>query len=204
MTENTHQDLEQEIQSNDQSVKDKVEKQEEEQQLKNEETVAAEEKVEAAEEKQEVSETEKLSAELAEYKDKYLRIYSDFENFRRRTAKEKLELVSTANAGLLTDLLPVIDDFERALGAMEGKEEAKGLQEGVELVRNKFEKTLEQKGLKQMEIAKGDDFNPDFHEAITQIPVEDKKLKGKIVDVIEKGYFLGEKVIRFAKVVTGA
>ena len=140
-----------------------------------------------------------LVAEVAEYKDKYLRLYSEFENYRRRTSKERLELISTANSGLMEAFIPIEDDFDRALKA--GTE---GAVEGVELIFSKFKNTLEGKGLKKMETSSGDDFDEDFHEAITQIPAPDESLAGKIVDIVEPGYFLGEKVIRFAKVVTGS
>jgi molecular chaperone GrpE len=168
------------------------------------ETPASEETTEVSEEAAETSENEQLKTELEQQKDKYLRLYSDFENFRRRTAKERLELHKTASEDVLKDLLPVIDDLERALKAMENQQGAESLVEGVDLVYQKFIKTLTQKGLEPMKTEKGSDFDPDFHEAITQIPVQEEELKGKIVDVIEKGYLLGEKVIRFAKVVTGA
>lgn len=159
------------------------------------EPVASEEVVEEAE--------DELRAELAEAKDKYLRLYSEFENFRRRTAKERIELISSATKELVENLVPVIDDFERALKAMEVDEKTAPAREGTELIYNKLKKVLESKGLKKMEISRGDDFNEDYHEAITQIPAEEQ-LAGKIVDVVENGYFLGEKVVRFAKVVTGA
>jgi molecular chaperone GrpE len=139
----------------------------------------------------------KLQDELAESKDKYLRLYAEFENHRRRTAKERLEMISSANEQLIKNLLPVADDFERAeksLKEMTGK----GV-DGVLLIHQKLKKLLDQYGVKAMEVQ--GDFNPDFHEAITQVPDESKK--GKIVDVIEKGYLLGDKVIRFAKVVVG-
>jgi molecular chaperone GrpE len=145
------------------------------------------------------SEETDLAAEVADYKDKYLRLYSEFENYRRRTSKERLELISTANSGLMEALIPIADDFDRALKA--GTE---GAVEGVELIFNKFKNTLESRGLKKMGTIIGDDFDEDFHEAITQIPPPDEDLAGKIVDVVEPGYFLGEKVIRFAKVVTGS
>ena len=145
------------------------------------------------------SEEKDLAAEVADYKDKYLRLYSEFENYRRRTSKERLELISTANSGLMEALIPIADDFDRALKA--GTE---GAVEGVELIFNKFKNTLESRGLKKMGTIAGDDFDEDFHEAITQIPPPDEALAGKIVDVVEPGYFLGEKVIRFAKVVTGS
>ena len=140
-----------------------------------------------------------LAVEVANFKDKYLRLYSEFENYRRRTSKERLELISTANSDLMEALIPVADDFDRALKA--GTE---GDVKGVELIFNKFKTTLENKGLKKMSTTIGDEFNEDFHEAITQVPAPDETLAGKIVDIVEPGYFLGEKVIRFAKVVTGS
>lgn len=149
-----------------------------------------------------VIDTERLSAELQESRDKYLRLYSEFENFRRRTAKERIELIGSAAKDLVEVLVPVLDDFERALKSFESEAD-KAAREGIELIYNKFKKVLESKGLKKMEVTKGDAFNDDFHEAITQIPAE-KDLEGKIVDVVENGYFLNDKVVRFAKVVTGA
>lgn len=147
----------------------------------------------------------KAKEELADVKDKYLRLYSEFDNFRRRTSKEKLDLVSTANEELMIELLPVLDDFERGIKAMEAENsDANGLMEGVMLIYNKFKNVIDKKGLKLMETNPGDDFNSEIHDAITQIPAPEKKLKGKIVDTIEKGYYLNEKVIRYAKVVTGA
>lgn len=155
-------------------------------------------------EEPEVSEVEKLQVELQEAKDKYLRLYSEFENFRRRTAREKLDLIKTASEGLMVALLPVMDDFQRAQKALEESEDHKASKEGFDLIYNKFKNILTQKGLKPMEAKKGTDFNTEFHEAISQMPVEKKKLKGKVIDVVEKGYFLDEKVIRFAKVVIGS
>lgn len=156
-------------------------------------------KEEAKEEQVDVA---KLQSELAEQKDKYIRLYSEFDNFRRRTAKEKLEMIQSANEQLLKALLPVIDDFERAEKSFKDKD-SKDL-EGFFLIYNKFKKTLDQYGVKVMEAGSGSEFNPDLHEAITQIPAPDEKLKGKIVDVVERGYLLNEKVIRFAKVVVGS
>lgn len=144
----------------------------------------------------------KLRKELTEQKDKYLRLYSEFENFRRRTSKERLELTQSANEQLLKALLPVVDDFERAEKSFKDKND-KDL-EGFFLIQNKLKKLLEQFAVKEMDIKSGAGFNPDLHEAITQIPVTDEKLKGKVVDVVEKGYLLNDKVIRFAKVVVGA
>lgn len=145
-----------------------------------------------------------LKNELQESKDKYLRLYSEFENFRRRTAKERIELIKTAGEEVLTALLPVMDDFERAKKSIDGQEVNASVKEGVDLIYNKLSKILEQKGVKQMEVERGSDFNPEFHEAVTQFPAPEESLKGKVVDVLEKGYLLGDKVIRFAKVVTGA
>ena len=141
--------------------------------------------------------------ELSEAKDKYLRLYSEFENFRRRTSKEKLDLISTANKDLMSDLLPVLDDFERAMNAANESEDLSALKEGMELIQNKLNKSLQNRGLTKMKVKKGDDFDDEKHEAITQIPAE-KDLQGKIVDVVEAGYTLGETVVRFAKVVVGA
>ena len=149
---------------------------------------------------EEDSEEDDLEVQLSEAKDKYLRLYSEFENFRRRTAKERIDLITTASREVIEAMLPVMDDFERAIKAGEGSE----ANEGTILIYNKFKNILEGKGLKRMEINAGDEFDDDFHDAITQIPAPEKKLAGKIVDVVEPGYFLGEKVIRFAKVVTAA
>jgi molecular chaperone GrpE len=149
-------------------------------------------------------EAEKLQEELQQSKDKYLRLYSEFENFRRRTAREKLELMSTANENLMVALLPVMDDFERAKKALSESEDIKAAQEGFELIFSKFRNVLSQNGLKKMDTGKGNVFDTEFHEAISQMPVEKKKMKGKIVEVVENGYLLNDKIIRFAKVVTGA
>ncbi len=152
---------------------------------------------------EEKSELDQLRDEVEEHKDKYLRLYSEFDNYRRRTSKERLELIKTANEELVIALLPVVDDFERAQKASEGGND-EGEKEGVSLIYHKLVKVLEQKGVKEIETNKGDDFNDEIHEAITQIPAPEEDLKGKIVDVVEKGYYLEEKVVRFAKVVTGA
>jgi molecular chaperone GrpE len=144
----------------------------------------------------------KLQDELAEAKDKYLRLYAEFENHRRRTAKEKLEMIQSANEQLLKALIPVADDFERGENSFKEKTDKEA--EGFFLIQNKFKKILDQYGVKAMPAEKGSTFDADFHEAITQIPAPDEKLKGKVVDVIEKGYLLNDKVIRFAKVVVGS
>lgn len=144
----------------------------------------------------------KLQDELAESKDKYLRLYAEFENHRRRTAKEKLEMIQAANEQLIKALLPVVDDFERAEKSIKELSEKEAGASGILLIYQKLKKVLDQFGVKAMD-AKGD-FNPDLHEAITQVPVPDESQKGKIVDIVEKGYVINDKVIRFAKVVVGA
>lgn len=159
---------------------------------------------EGVSEEDNLNQEEKLSAEVAELKEKYLRLYSDFENFRKRTAKERIDLIKTASEEVLKDLIPVVDDFERAFKAAEKEADTQKIQEGNQLIFQKLVKILESKGLKPMEDLIGQPFNPDTQEAITQIPSPSPELKGAVVDVVEKGYFLGEKVVRFAKVVIGA
>ena len=166
------------------------------------ENVAASPESAASAEDGQVAELQKLQAEIAEQKDKFIRLYSEFENFRRRTAKEKLEMIQSANEQLIKTLLPVADDFERAEKSFKEKDD-KDL-EGFFLIYNKFKKTLDQAGVKVMDLHPGSDFDADLHEAITQIPVADEALKGKVVDVVENGYLLNDKVIRHAKVVVGS
>jgi molecular chaperone GrpE len=144
----------------------------------------------------------KLQDDLAEAREKYVRLYAEFENHRRRTSKEKLEMIQTANESLLKSLLPVIDDFDRAEKAF--KDQTGKEAEGFILIHNKFKKTLEQYGVREMEITADTKFDAEFHEAITQVPVTEDSKKGKIVDVVERGYLLNDKVIRFAKVVVGS
>lgn len=147
------------------------------------------------------AELKKLQDDLAESKDKFVRLYSEFENFRRRTAKEKIDMIQTANEQLIKSLLPVMDDFERAEKAFQSTSSKEA--EGFLLIYTKFRKTLEQVGVKPMDIGPGAEFDADVHEAITQVPAPDDSLKGKIVEVVEKGFLLNEKVIRYAKVVVG-
>lgn len=142
-------------------------------------------------------------SEVAELKDKYLRLYADFENFRRRTAKEKLEMISSASADVIKSVLPIVDDFERAKLSFESSTEIEALKEGVDLIYTKLYKTLEAKGLKSMD-AKGEAFDAEIHESIAQFPAPTEDLKGKVIDEIEKGYYLNDKVIRYAKVIVGA
>lgn len=145
---------------------------------------------------------QELGQKLDEMNDKYLRLFSEFDNFRKRTQKEKLELFKTAAEDVMLAMLPVLDDFERALKAADENGSDENHREGIELIYNKFRKTLEQKGLESLD-SMGKEFDTDFHEAITNIPAPSDDLKGKVVDVIEKGYKLNDKVIRFAKVVVG-
>ncbi|UOE37265.1 MULTISPECIES: nucleotide exchange factor GrpE [Chryseobacterium] len=149
-----------------------------------------------------VAETPTAEELLAVEKDRYIRLYAEFENYKKRTSKEKMEFFQYANQDMMISMLGVLDDFERALKEIAKNGSEADLQ-GVELIYNKFKNKLTEKGLKAMEVRAGDNFNVDFHEAITQIPAPTPELKGKIVDVIETGYTLGDKVIRFAKVVTG-
>ena len=146
---------------------------------------------------------ETAKQEIAELKDKYLRLYADFENFRRRTSKEKLELLSTASADVIKLILPVVDDFERAKVSFDSSVDTVALKEGVDLIYTKLYKTLESKGLKPME-SKGETFDVELHESIAQFPAPSDDLKGKVIDEIEKGYYLNDKVIRYAKVIVGA
>lgn len=163
---------------------------------------ASQETVDATTENSQDSQVLKLQAELTEQKDKFIRLYSEFENFRRRTAKEKLEMIQSANEQLLKAFLAVADDFERAEKSFKDKND-KDL-EGFFLIYNKFKKTIEQAGVKIMDLKQGSSFDADLQEAITQIPVADQTLKGKVVEVVENGYLLNEKVIRHAKVVVGS
>jgi molecular chaperone GrpE len=150
----------------------------------------------------ELSVEEKLEQDLAAEKDKHLRLFAEFENYKKRTMKERIDLFKTANQEVLQAMLPVLDDFDRAMIQI-SKSEDEVLLKGVELIHEKLKSTLVSKGLEEVEIKQGDDFNADFAEAITQIPAPTDALKGKIVDVIEKGYKLGDKIIRFPKVIIG-
>jgi molecular chaperone GrpE len=153
-------------------------------------------------EEKKLSTEEQLKQDLNDQKDKYLRLFAELENYKRRTSKERLELFKTASQELMQVMLPVLDDFDRALKEIK-KSEDDSLVEGVELINNKFRETLKSKGLEPMAVKEGDIFDADIHEAVTQIPAPDKSMKGKIVDVVEKGYTLGDKIIRYPKVVTG-
>ena len=145
---------------------------------------------------------DELKQEIRELKDKYIRLYSDFNNYKKRTTKERIELFKTAGQDILTSLLPIIDDFERTMKSTESSDDLKAIKEGIKLVYNKFNTTLEQQGLKAFS-AINQEFDADIHEAITNIPAPNAKMKGKVLDEVEKGYKLHDKVIRFAKVVVG-
>lgn len=147
-------------------------------------------------------ELRKVQNELNELKDKHIRLQAEFDNFRKRTLKEKMELMKSAGEGILVNILPVIDDFDRAMQMMGATEEGDPVADGVKLIYNKFQEFLKQNGVKEID-AKEKDFDTDLHEAITKIPAPSEELKGKNVDVVQKGYLLNDKVIRFAKVVIG-
>ncbi|MFV0182990.1 nucleotide exchange factor GrpE [Empedobacter falsenii] len=148
------------------------------------------------------SELDIIKEQLAKEKDQYLRLFAEFDNYKKRTSRERMDIFKTANKEVITSLLPVLDDFGRALTQIE-KSGDDSLHQGVELINNKLIETLRGKGLKQMEVNPGDDFNTDLHEAITQIPAPTEELKGKIVDIVETGYLLNDVVVRYAKVVVG-
>ena len=161
----------------------------------------------AQEDAQPVDEKDKqiaeLQAKVAELNDKYIRLYSEFDNFRKRTAKEKIELIQSGGEDIFKSVLPVLDDFERAIKSNAETNDVNAVKDGVNLIYNKFKSTLTQKGLAEMN-SLGEHFNADIHEAITSIPVPSEEMKGKVVDELEKGYNLNGKIIRFAKVVTGS
>lgn len=181
-------------------------KMEENKDLQEEQNISQEENTHVENQNTENTEnlTEELSLEeqLVQQKDQYIRLYAEFENYKRRTQKEKLDFAQYANRNMMTSMLAILDDFERALKEISKSGDSENLK-GVELIYNKFKNTLIEKGLKSVEVKAGDDFNVDLHEAITQIPAPSDELKGKIVDVVETGYQLHDKVIRFAKVVIG-
>ena len=157
----------------------------------------------AAEQENTTSAAELFKQELALANDKYLRLYAEFDNFRRRTIKEREEARKMEGKDVIVSLLPVLDDFERALKSMENATDVAPVKEGVELIQNKLKNTLTQKGLKPMDSI-GNPFDPELHEAITNIPAPTEEWKGKVIDEMEKGYFLNDKVVRFAKVIVGA
>ena len=155
------------------------------------------------EENQEVVKEEPTAEELIQVeKDKYLRLFAEFENYKKGTSKERIELFKTASQELMTSLLPIMDDFDRGLTEIK-KVKDKEVLKGMQLINDKFKNTLTQKGLTEIEVKQGDAFDAEIHEAITQIPAPSDKLKGKVIDAVEKGYKLGDKIIRYPKVVIG-
>lgn len=169
-----------------------------EEQATAEETLTTDNQEVTEEEQQEENELDQLRAQVDEQKDKYLRMYAEFENYKKRAVRDKIDLIANAARDTLSALLPVLDDFDRAQKNAESGE----FSEGVQLIYNKFLNTMKARGLKEME-SNGEVFDPEFHEAITEIPAPSDDMKGKIIDTVEKGYFLNEKIIRHAKVVVG-
>lgn len=153
-------------------------------------------------EEQNTDDVTELKQEVGELKEKYLRLYSEFDNYKKRTTKERIELFKTAGQDIMTALLPVLDDFDRTMKSLEQNGDLQALREGVQLVHHKFRTILEQQGLSAFS-AINEDFDPDLHEAITNIPAPNEEMKGKVIDEVEKGYKLNDKLIRFAKVVVG-
>lgn len=146
---------------------------------------------------------DRLQQELANANDKYTRLFAEFDNYKKRTSKERVELIQSASKDVLTKLLPILDDFDRALAAMQTAQEVEAVKQGIDLVNQKFRKILNNEGLKEMENLVGQPFDAEYQEAITAIPAPSEELKNKVIDVVEKGYFLNDKVVRFAKVVIG-
>lgn len=151
---------------------------------------------------EELTEEEQLREDLAKEKDKFLRLFAEFENYKRRTSKERMELFKTAGQEVIVSLLPVLDDFDRALKELSKSDDQETFK-GVQLINGKLRETLKTKGLTESEVKAGDTFDAEIHEAITQIPAPNKKMQGKVIDVIEKGFKLGDKIIRHPKVVVG-
>lgn len=166
----------------------------------NDETLHAEEE---NIEEEDLSPEELLKTELNDANNKYIRLYAEFDNYKRRTSRERIELLQSAGKDVIVDLLPVLDDLERALKSIDEHANDVAVKEGVQLVANKLKKTLQQKGLKEMESI-NQPFDADFHEAITNIPAPSEEMKGKIIDEVVKGYLLNDKVLRYAKVVVGS
>lgn len=196
MTKEKNQPLEEEVLKNEEVMEETAQAEE------NQQEETAQEEAPAAEqtaEEQLANMLEEAQQMVREEKDKYLRLSAEFDNYRKRTLKEKAELIKNGGEKTLTAILPVLDDFERALKNMETSEETKAMKEGVELIFNKFQKILGQEGLQKIE-TEGKEFDTDFHEAIALIPAPSEDLKGKILDCVQTGYMLNEKVIRHAKV----
>lgn len=194
-----------------QKGKSSKKKKEEKKQVKQEEVASSQEDKKKEGQEEGKKETEKKQAEekeksdkekLNELQDKYLRLTAEYDNYRKRTLKEKMELSKNAGEDILQSMLPVMDDFERALQSIDEAEDIEAVKEGVHLIYNKFKELLEQKGVKEIG-AKDEEFNTDKHEAVSKIPAPSEDMKGKVVDVVQKGYYLNDKVLRFSKVVVG-
>ncbi|MBR9832210.1 nucleotide exchange factor GrpE [Cryomorphaceae bacterium S-15] len=171
--------------------------------LKNESAASENSTEEVKEEAPQLTPLEEMEIQVKELNDKYLRLYSEFDNYRKRTQKERLEMIQTAGEDVIKMMLPIIDDFERAQKSMDEKADFQMLKDGVDLIYNKLLNSLATKGLTPMSSSIGEKFDSDIQEAITQVPAPSEDLKGKVIDEVEKGYMLKEKVIRFAKVVVG-
>jgi len=152
--------------------------------------------------KKRISKTDQLKQEVAEWDDKYLRLLAEFENYKKKAAQDRIDSIHFANKNIIEAFLPVLDDLERAMKSIGDANDVASVKEGVDLIYKKLKGGLQEKGVKEM-VTMGEAFNPDFHEAISKIPTKDKKMRGKVVDEIEKGYFLNDKIIRYAKVVVG-
>lgn len=186
--------------TNTQNEKEEVKDQEE--LLENDTNESSEDKASDQNENDSDGESDESPSSENDYKDKFVRLYSEFENYRKRTAKEKIELIKTASSDLAKEILAIVDDLERAIKANESIEGDDGLKEGYVLIYNKFLKILDNKGIKEIECL-GESFDVDKHEALTQVPAQSDDQKGKVIDVIEKGYMMGDTIIRYAKVVVG-
>lgn len=169
---------------------------------KNQEEQAQDEAAQQEQATEEISKEEALQKQLDEMKDKHLRLFAEFDNFRKRTARERIELQQVAGKELMIDLLAVVDDFERAKKSMDESKDINAVKEGVDLIYNKLYSVLSHKGVKPMESI-GKDFDADKHEAVTEIPAPSEDMKGKVIDEVEKGYLMNDKIIRYAKVVVG-
>lgn len=176
---------------------------EQENNIQDENSASVEPTPEANTDQPEETTEERLERELANANDKYTRLFAEFDNYKKRTSKERVELIQSASKDVLTKLLPILDDFDRALAAMQTAQDVESVKEGIELVNQKFKKSLANEGLKEMENLIGQPFDAEYQEAITTVPAPSEELKNNVIDVIEKGYFLHDKVIRFAKVVIG-
>jgi len=185
-----------------QDNKSQVQEEVTEEQVSREAGEEVDQEVEEEEEEEEEQKEPTAEEKLAELQDKYLRLTAEYDNFRKRTLKEKIELQKSANVELLSALLPVADDFDRALQSVDEAKDIEAVKEGLKLIFGKFQSFLNQQGVKEIN-AKNKDFDTDLHEAITKIPAPEKKLKGKVVDVIQKGYFLNDRILRYSKVVIG-